>query len=106
MLAIGQGFDGPLPEQSDALRQDDTELNAPLPWKSRLLHFGICLPRREGVVHHIRACGSTGMDTGNDLSAICIYAVQTDEAFTDVGDELDGRALKLSGERRFRSVAL
>ncbi len=31
----------------------------------------------------------------NDLSAICIYAVQTDEAFTDAGDELAGRALKL-----------
>ena len=29
-------------------------MNAPVPWKSRLLHFGICLPRREGVVHHIR----------------------------------------------------
>jgi len=30
-------------------------MNAPLPWKSRPLHFGICLRRREGVVHHIRA---------------------------------------------------
>lgn len=32
---------------------------------------------------------------GNDLSAICIYDVQTDEAATDDGHRLDGRALKL-----------
>jgi predicted porin len=32
-------------------------INAPLPWKSRPLFFGICLPRREGVVHHIRIGG-------------------------------------------------
>lgn len=45
-------------------------MNAPLSWESRLLHFGICQPRRAGVVHHIRTLCRPFRQTPPNVSTI------------------------------------